>query len=389
MTTSEPGHKPFPWRGGNRFTLLIDGNRFFPVMLDAIAKADSYVLLEMYLMESGSVMDHFIAALCAAAGRGLAVYLLLDDFGSRGLVNTDRNRLQAANITVIYFNRLDFGKWQRNFFRNHRKMLIVDGRVTYVGGAGIADVFDPPLHHERRWRETMVAVEGPVVGDWQDLFCETWRHASEIKPSLPPFAECSDAGNQRGRVAYSRGILYPEIKRAAITHIRNARQRVWLATAYFVPSMKFRRALRRAARRGVDIRLLVPGDHTDHPAVRHAGQRFYYRLLRHGVRIFEYQPRFTHTKVLLCDEWTSIGSTNLDRWTLRWNLEANQEIDDKAFSEQVCTMLEADFARSHECHFRVWVQRPWHRRWRESFWGRVDVWITRLFHHSPSRRPRK
>ena len=387
MSTSEPGHTPFPWRDGNRFTLLIDGNRFFPAMLESIASADVYILLEMYLLESGTVADRFITALCAVANRGVAVYLLLDDFGARGLNNADRSRLQQDNITVIFYNRLDYGKWQRNFFRNHRKLLVVDGRIAFVGGTGISDDFDPPLLPDRRWRETMVAIEGPVVSDWQNLFGETWRHTRDISPALPQFGECATAAKQWGRVAYSRGILYPEIKRTVITRIRNARHRVWLTTAYFVPSMKFRRALRRAARRGVDIRLLLPGDLTDHPAVRHAGHRFYYRLLRHGVRIFEYQPSFTHSKVLLCDEWTSIGSSNLDRWTLRWNLEANQEIDDAVFAEQVRAMLEDDFSRSHECLFSIWGARPWYRRWREGFWGWVDIWIERLFHHPPPRHP--
>lgn len=387
MATFELANTPFPWRDGNRFTLLIDGDQFYPAMLDAIATADTYVLLEMYLTESGAVADRFIAALLTAAARGAAVYILLDDFGARGLHRADRERLQQGNITVIYYNRLHYGELQRNFFRNHRKLLIVDGRIAYVGGAGISDEFDPPLRPELRWRETMVAIEGPVVGDWQSLFRETWCRATGSDVTRPLLADYEAAGKQRGRVNYSRGILYPEINRTLITRLRHARHRAWLATAYFVPSMKIRRALRRAARRGVDVRLLVPGDHTDHPAVRHAGRRFYHRLLRHGVRIFEYQPRFTHSKVLLCDEWASIGSSNLDRWTLRWNLEANQEVDDAAFSDQVCSMLEHDFGHSRECLFSEWGNRPWYRRWKEGFWGWVDNCIEHLFHRPPPRRP--
>jgi phosphatidylserine/phosphatidylglycerophosphate/cardiolipin synthase-like enzyme len=388
MASFEPGNVPFPWREGNRFKLLIDGNRFYPAMLDAIAAAETYVLLEMYLTESGTVANRFIAALLAAAARGVAVKLLLDDYGALRLHRTDRERLQRGNVEVIYFNRLHYGKWQRNFLRNHRKLLLVDGRIAYVGGPGITDEFDPPVHIERRWRDTVVAIEGPVVADWQQLFRETWDHVADDALCLPILANAPAAGKQRGRVTRSRGILYPEIKRTVITRIRNSRQRVWLATAYFVPSMKLRRSLRRAVRRGVDVRLLVPGDHTDHPAVRHAGRRYYHRLLRHGVRIFEYQPRFTHSKVLVCDEWCSIGSSNLDRWTLRWNLEANQEIDDADFSERVCAMLEDDFHHSGECLFSEWAKRPWYQRWKEDFWGRVDIWLERLF-HPPPRRPRE
>lgn len=389
MARSEPRNTLFPWRDGNRFKLFIDGDQFFPAMLDAIAAAERYVLLEMYLTESGTVANRFIAALVAAADRGVAVCLLLDDFGARGLQRTDRDWLQQSRINVIYFNRLHYDSLQSNFFRDHRKLLVVDGRIAYVGGMGIADQFAPPLRPERRWRETVVAVEGPVVSDWQDLFRETWRHVTDSGLALPALADAKAVGNQWGRVNYSRGILYPEISRTVINRIRKANRRVWMATAYFVPSMKLRRSLRRAARRGVDVRLLVAGDHSDHPAVRHAGQRFYRRLLRHGVRIFEFQPRFTHSKVLLCDEWASIGSSNLDRWTLRWNLEANQEIADAAFADQVGIMLEADFAQSRECLYSEWVSRPWYQRWKEGFWGWVDLWLLRIFHRSPRRRPRQ
>lgn len=386
MSTVELDNTPFPWRDGNRFRLLMDGDQFFPAMLGAVAAAECYVLLEMYLMESGAVTDRFIAALCAAADRGVVVSILLDDFGCLRLQRVDRERLQRANISVRYYNRLRYGKLQRNFARDHRKLLLVDGRVAFVGGAGITDEFDPPLHPERRWRETMVVIEGPVVADWHALFRRNWNQMADGDLAPPRISDLA-IGNQRGRVNFSRGILHADIKRTAISRIRHAQYRVWLATAYFVPSMKLRRALRRAVRRGVDVRLLLPGDHTDHPAVRHAGRRFYRRLLHHGVRIFEYQPRFTHSKVLLCDDWASVGSSNLDRWTLRWNLEANQEVDDEAFSEQVHRMLKQDFLHSRERQYSEWTRRPWYRSWKEDFWGWVDIWMERLFRQPPPRRP--
>ncbi len=136
-----------------------------------------------------------------------------------------------------------------------------------------------------------------------------------------------------------------------------------------------RRALRRAAQRGADVRLMLPGPRTDLPAVRHAGRRFYTGLLRHAVRVFEYQPRVLHMKVLLCDDWVSIGSSNVDRWNLRWNLEANQEIADRRFAAEVQAMFEADFRNCEEIDYREWRRRPWHRRFLERFWGWVDVWL--------------
>jgi cardiolipin synthase len=167
--------------------------------------------------------------------------------------------------------------------------------------------------------------------------------------------------------------------------VRNAEQRVWLATAYFVPSRKLLRALRRAVRQGADVRLLLPGPHTDHPAIRHAGRRFYTRLLRHGVRIFEYQPRFLHTKTLLCDRWVSLGSSNFDRWNLRWNLEANQEVDDQRFADAVAVMFETDFSECIEIDLRRW-RRRWFGRLREQLWGKVDMWLESLGRRKVRRR---
>ena len=154
--------------------------------------------------------------------------------------------------------------------------------------------------------------------------------------------------------------------------------RVWIATAYFIPPWKIRRALKKAVRRGVDVRLLLPGPVTDHPAVRHAGRRYYQRLLRHGVRIFEYQPRFLHQKVIVCDDWVSLGSANLDRWNLRWNLEANQEVSDAGFARATCAMLANDFNDAVECRYETWRRRPWRARLPEWLWGMVDRLLERL-----------
>ena len=136
----------------------------------------------------------------------------------------------------------------------------------------------------------------------------------------------------------------------------------------------------------MDVRLLLPGRHTDHPAIRHAGRRFYSSLLRHGVRIFEYQPRFLHAKTLLCDQWVSIGSSNFDRWNLRWNLEANQEVDDPGFAGSVRAMFETDLKASVEIDKEQWQRRRWITRLREHLWGRVDMWLDNLGRRRVKRR---
>lgn len=365
------------WRHGNRFRLLVDGGALFPAMLAAIGAAERQILLEMYLVQSGANFTRFANALCAAAQRGVRVCLLFDAFGCLGLSAADRARLAAAGIALALYNPLRLGgTLRRNLFRDHRKLLVVDDRCAFVGGAGLTDEFDPLVSGERHWHDIMVEISGPLVADWQAVFRHNWLHWSSLPvtvDALPP-----RAGAQAGRCALAGPGTRATVKRALLARITGARTRIWLATAYFVPSWKLRRRLARAARRGVDVRLLVPGPITDHPAVRHAGRRFYWRLLQAGVRIHEYQPRFQHAKVALIDDWVAIGSSNLDRWNLRWNLEANQEIDAPDFAAETAAMLLADIADSREYGSEEWSRRPRLSRLAERFWGAVDRWVDRL-----------
>ncbi len=379
--TAIPDNRPpkfqFTWRSGNRFELLTDGARFFPRMVEAIEAARQQVLLEMYLVDSGAVTSRFVESLTRAAARGVDVKLLLDDYGARGLEPVDRERLRTSSVELALYNPLRGGKLIGNLFRDHRKLMLVDDRVAFVGGAGLTDEFDPPEHPETAWRETMLEIRGPVLADWQALFLEVWnRHAATpvARPAIAPAV----AGTCRGRVTSTRGLLRQDIKRSLLARLRGARERAWLATAYFFPPWRVRRLLRRAARRGVDVRLLLPGPVTDHPAARHAGRYLYHRLLESGVRIFEYQPRFLHQKAVLCDNWVSIGSTNLDRWNLRWNLEANQEVADAGFARQTQEMFERDFRDAVEVRIEEWRHRPWYARALEYAWSVVAMWAERL-----------
>ncbi len=362
----------FPWRTGNRFQLLIDGHRFFPRMLQAIAQARRYVLLEIYLFGSGAVATRFIDALVSAVARGVEVRVLLDDFGARKLNAVDRARLRAGGVHLAFYNLLRLDKWLNNLARDHRKLLIVDGTVAFVGGAGISDVFDPVAAPNTRWRETVVLAEGPVIADWQALFVESWARHTDFLLHLLAMPESPDGRHSAGRVTVMRGRSQQGIKRDLLRHVYSAQRQVWFSTGYFGPPRRIRRALRRAARHGVDVRLLLPGALTDHPAVRLAGRRFYASLLRSGVRIFEFQPRVLHSKVSLCDSWVSIGSSNLDRWTLRWALDANQAVDDPDFARQVRAMFEDDFAQTIEYAYADWIRRPLRARFGEQLWGFVE-----------------
>jgi cardiolipin synthase A/B len=366
----------YPWRTGNRIDLLVDGENFFPAMLSAIAQARRYILLEFYLFESGHVATRFITSLCQACHRGVHVHLLLDDFGARKLQPEDRRQLLESGVQLCFYNPLRYGKFRRNLFRDHRKLLVIDDLLAFTGGTGITDEFDT-AHQPLGWHEVMLRIHGPVVTDWRDLFLGTWRRLGNDTPTRSRGITPAEANGQHARLTLNSPSRM-EIKRSLLKQLRQARQRIWIATAYFIPSWKIRRRLRHAARQGVDVRLLLPGPHTDHPAVRHAGRRFYADLLRSGVRIFEYQPRFLHAKIQLCDDWVSIGSSNIDRWNLRWNLEANQEVRDRQLAGQVADVFRQDFSQSLEMCFQDWRRRAWYHRLPEVFWGWIDRWLERL-----------
>ncbi len=349
----------FHWHKHNHFRLLPDGNQFFPAMLDAVASAQHSVLLELYLFESGRVADRFIAALIAAAQRQVATRVMIDAFGSRALDAADRERLRAAGIELHVFNPLQLlGDRLRNLVRDHRKLLVVDDQVAFVGGAGITDAFSPEISPEHYWRETMIEIRGAVVQDWAQLFANAWVRAGNKSFRIPTRHAALPADcNQRGRVAISHGLAIQDVKHHALLHISKARERVWLATPYFLPAISLRRALIRAAQRGVDVRLVLPGALTDHPLLRLISHHYYAQMLRHGIRIFEYQPRFIHSKTLMVDDWVSIGSCNFDRWNLRWNLEANQEVQDRHFAAAVELMFIADIGQTHEIAADAWAKR--------------------------------
>jgi cardiolipin synthase A/B len=367
---------------GNSFRLLDGGAEFFPSMLAAIDAATESVLLEMYLVRSGLTVTRFIAALGEAAHRGARVCVLFDGFGALGLSRADRRRLLQAGVELRFFNPLSLKKRLGNLLRDHRKLLVTDGCTAFVGGAGLTDEFSPG-GRRGPWREVMVRIEGPVVADWQRAFARTWeRSGTQLAlPVLPPCAPRPDGAV--GRLSLSEARQRSVLANGVIRRIDGAVTRAWIMSAYFVPSRRFRKALRRAARRGVDVRLVMPGARTDHPWVRQAARRFYGKLLRSGVRIFEYQPHMLHAKIILCDDWVSVGSSNLDRWSLRWNLEANQEVADARFAETAAALFTRDFRASRAISRRYWRQRAWLDRLRESIAGALDRQLDRW------RRPRR
>lgn len=372
----------FPWRADNQFKLLIDGPAFFEDWLARIATAQQQIDIELYLVSSGDSTDRVEVALLTAVQRGVRVRCLFDGFGSRHFSHIQRRRWLEAGIELRIYNPLGWTRGLQNFYRDHRKLLIVDQQVAYIGGAGLTDQFWQPGAQTSLWHEVMVRVQGPVVDDWQTLFDSQWNSCikrffwkqnnspepgtKQDSPPLP-FANIGKA-----RVAYAASTQHRNIQKSLLHAIKGARQVVWLATPYFLPTWAIRRALRKAAIRGVDVRLLLTGRHTDLPPVRWAGQRYYPALLRKGVRIFEYQPRFLHLKMVMVDDWVSIGSCNFDHWNLRFNLEGNLEARDSGLLEQVAHSFQSDFQDSLEITDDVWKQRPLAQRIRQRLWGWMD-----------------
>ncbi|MCF7533109.1 phospholipase D-like domain-containing protein [Pseudomonas petrae] len=371
----------FPWREENQFNLLIDGPAFFPRMIAAIEGAQQQIELELYLVEAGACAEAIVQALVSAASRGVIVRCLFDGFGAAAFTLSLRKRLTEAGVILRFYNPVHWRRGFRNLYRDHRKLLLVDKELAVVGGTGVTDEFWRPDLNSSEWHEVMVEIRGPLVIDWQALFDRqfhanprrrAWRPAENF--GLPRLPKAPVGGHGLGRVAYADSRQHRDIVQSLVRALNTSKTRIWLATPYFLPTWKVRRALRRAASRGVDVRLLLTGPRTDHPSVRYAGHRYYPRLLKAGVKIFEYQPCFLHLKMVLIDDWVSVGSCNFDHWNLRFNLEANLEAIDPALTLAVATSFTKDFAVSSEITLDAWKSRPLWRRVQERVWG----WLDRL-----------
>ncbi|WP_312996018.1 phosphatidylserine/phosphatidylglycerophosphate/cardiolipin synthase family protein [Pseudomonas sp.] len=375
----------FPWRDGNRFELLIDGPQFFPRMLEHIAGAREQIELELYLVEAGACAEAIVQALVAAAEREVRVRCLFDDYGSLAFTMTLRQRLTQAGVELRFYNRLSWRRWVGNFYRDHRKLLLVDQCLAVVGGTGVTDEFWTPGFDVSEWHEVMVEISGPLVIDWQLLFDRQWianRYRRAWRPAahfgLPRLPRVPDKGEGMGRVAYADARQHRDILQSLFRALNSGQQRIWMATPYFLPTWQIRRSLRKAAARGVDVRLLLTGPRTDHPSVRYAGHRYYPRLLKAGVQIFEYQPCFLHLKMVLVDDWVSIGSCNFDHWNLRFNLEANLEALDPALTAAVEASFVKDFGLSQLVSLEQWQRRPLWRRVKQRVWGWVDRLVVNI-----------
>ena len=346
-----------PLHAGNRVRVFFRGADAFAAMLEDLEAAASEILLETYILRGDETGRRFQQALAAAVGRGVRVRVLADAFGSMRLAPAFWRAFAGAGIEARLFHRLGV-PLRRFFFRDHRKILVVDRRIAYTGGMNIGDEYGSAiLPTERLYRDTHARVEGAAAAEMAAVFREGWLRAEGEDFSLEPVV-CAETGGARVMVLDSRpGRGARELSAALAAIVGGARRRLWMTEAYFAPRRRVGGVLGRAVARGVDVRLLLPG-RTDVRTVRHAGHGFFAGLLRRGVRIFEYQPAVLHAKTIVADGRVSIiGSSNIDFRSFERNAECNWAIFDEPVAGEMERQFLADLEQSREIRAAEWRRR--------------------------------
>jgi cardiolipin synthase len=374
-----------PLVGGNHVELLIDGPATHAAMFAAIDAARDHINLESYIIEADGPGEELARRLIAKRAEGVKVNLLYDGFGSLRTRGAYFEALRRAGVQLCEYNALS--SWRRIFnravhWRDHRKLMVVDGRVAFIGGVNISDVYSagsaaqpsdegaasPP------WRDTHLRIAGPLVAELQQLFMSHWnQHAGrpiQAAYYLPPQRSI---GPVRAAVASCEaGRRRNPFYRALLKAIDGAQQRVLLTTAYFVPTRRLLRALAAAARRGVAVHLLLPSE-SDAWAPLHAGRSHYGRLLQAGVHIHERQGALLHAKTSVIDGvWAAVGSANLDWRSVLHNAEANAVVIDQHFGAQMEAVFDHDLAASREVMLADWHRRGFLRRMKEALARRFE-----------------
>ncbi|MBI2189212.1 MAG: cardiolipin synthase B [Acidobacteria bacterium] len=344
----------------NRVEILTNGGQFYPAMRDAILQAQASVHLEAYIFQPGEAAEMLMEAMIARAREGVAVRLVLDSIGSAGLGRARTRRLREAGCRLYFYQPITWYRVHRLNNRTHRELLIVDGRVAFTGGAGVADWWYRAERGLPPWRDTMVRIEGPIVGALQGVFAENWLASTgEILTSPLDWPTLAPAGTTEAMLAKSSPSDRATTSRVVFQMlVEGAASDIDISTPYFLPDRALRRALARAARRGVRVRVLVPGWHTDQRLVRLASRRLYGELLEAGVRIFEYRPGMTHVKLLLADgHWAVVGTTNVDNRSFEHNDEVNVAFREAAVAARLRRDFDTDLAASDEISCERWQRR--------------------------------
>ncbi len=335
----------------NRVDLLVNGEEIFPPMLDSIRGARESINFLTYVYWKGDIAESFANELAAAARRGVEVRVLLDAFGARKIDDRWVEMMRAAGCQVVWFRPLRWSTLRRAQHRTHRKVLVVDGRVGFTGGAGIAEEWTGDAQDPKHWRDDHFRIEGPAVRYLQGSFAEDWRLASGVVLTGERIFPTIDALGSAGIVPISTAAneRFTGIPFTYWFLLRSARERIVVQTPYYVPDPSLDVGLLAAARRGVDVTLLVPGEHQDSIFVRYASRTYYRDLLQAGVRVFEYRPTFLHAKVMVIDdELALIGSPNFDSRSTELNRELALAVRDQALVEALDASIADDLAHSDQ-----------------------------------------
>lgn len=361
-----------PMSAGNHVTILKNGVQIFPSMLSAIKAAKRTINLEFYIYWDGGIGRLFAEALAERARAGVQVKVILDAVGSSQMSAGLIEFMARNGIDLEWYHPLRWYTISRVNHRTHRKLLIVDGEIGFSGGVGIADTWLGDADSKDHWRETVIRVEGPVVTQMQFAFMDNWvKSRGELLTGLSYFPQIPPRGNHITQVIKSSPSEGSStVKLLYIISIVSATQSIYINNAYFLPDPDTTRALEGAVRRGVDVRVIVPGELSDVPIARQASRLHYEFLLRRGLRIFEYQPTMMHAKTMVVDGiWTTIGSSNFDDRSFRLNDEVNVNVYDEGIASQIEQMFLEDASRAIEITPRKWLRRPFFDRFKEGFAG--------------------
>jgi cardiolipin synthase len=354
-----------PVLGGNRVDLLIDGDATFESILQGIDQAQEYVLVQFYIVRDDglgrALKDHLIAK----ASEGLQVYFLYDEIGSYSLPESYKQELRDAGVDIREFNtrKGSRNRFQLNF-RNHRKIVVTDGRVAWIGGHNVGDEYlgkDPEFGH---WRDTHVRIEGPSVLKAQISFSEDWYWATDTLPELNWAARpAPDGSDERVLIIPTGPADELESANLMFVHaINSAKERIWIASPYFVPEHAVISALQLAGLRGVDVRILIP-DEPDHLAVYLAAFSFFDEAGRTGAKFYRYRDGFLHEKAMLVDDdVATVGTANFDNRSFRLNFEITAVVASPTFVSKVEQMFEQDFERSRLMEAGEYDRKPWYFR---------------------------
>jgi cardiolipin synthase A/B len=346
---------------GNRVATLLNGDEIFPSMLEAIRSAKKTITFETYIYWSGKIGDDFAKALSERARAGVKVHVLLDWVGSGKAKKEYIDEMKAAGVEVDKYHPLRWYNFSRVNNRTHRKLLVVDGRIGFTGGVGIADKWSGHAQDPEHWRDSHFRLEGPAVAQMQAAFMDNWTktqskvlHGEEYFPKLdaagPSYAQVFKSSPREG--SESVRLMY-------LLSIASARKRLLIANSYFVPDDLSVKTIADARRRGVDVEVIVPGTKIDSELSRKASRSRWGDLLEAGVEIYEYQPTMYHCKVMVVDDlWVSVGSTNFDNRSFRLNDEANLNVYDADFARRQVKDFEEDRKKAHRVTLADWQHRP-------------------------------